>query len=399
MRDLEIWRAGPVRVIAAIVAILGVVLAGLLLWLPARIDGSANTLDPRTLPEPSERARVLHERLLVVDLHDDLLLWQRDPLARGRIGHTDLPRLREGRIGLQVLGAPTKVPTGLNFERNRADAFDMVTALAVVQRWPVATWGSLRARALYIAARLDDAAERSGGVLRPVRTAADLADVVERFERGEPVVGGLLAAEGMHPLEGEVAGVDALFEAGYRMLAPTHFFDNEIGGSAHGEDKGGLSHLGARAIERMQQLGMLIDLAHASPATVRDVLRIARGPVVVSHVGAQATCPGPRNLSDEQLDAIAAGGGLIGIGFFEGAVCDISPDGIARAARHVADRVGVAHVALGSDWDGGTRVVIDPPHLVHLTDALLRAGFAEAEVEAIMGRNALRLLASALPRR
>jgi microsomal dipeptidase-like Zn-dependent dipeptidase len=202
----------------------------------------------------------------------------------------------------------------------------------------------------------------------------------------------------MHSLEGDVANVDALFAAGYRMLAPTHFFDNDIAGSAHGVDKGGLTELGARAIQRMQQLGMAIDVAHASPATVRDILALASRPIVVSHVGVQATCPGPRNLSDAQIDAIAANGGLIGIGFFAGAVCDISPDGIALAARYVAERVGSQHVALGSDWDGSTRVVVDPPRLVHLTDALLRAGFAEDEVIDVMGENALRILAAILPR-
>ena len=91
------------------------------------------------------------------------------------------------------------------------------------------------------------------------------------------------------------------------------------------------------------------------------------------------------------------GGGVIGVSFFAGAVCDISPDGIARAIRYVADRVGVEHVGIGSDWDGATRVVVDPPKLVYLTDALLRAGFDEAEIVAIMGGNALRVFQQVLP--
>jgi microsomal dipeptidase-like Zn-dependent dipeptidase len=387
------------RVLSVAAALLVLALGAVSWWLPPEVASRLNTLDRRPLPPPSERARALHDDLLVADLHDDLLLWDRDPLERGSIGHSDLPRLLDGRVGLQVFAATTKVPAGQNFVRNSADSFDMITLLTLAQRWPPATWWSLRARALHIASRLTDASDASErGQLVLVRTARDLARVIERFEAGEGVVGGLLAAEGMHPLEGELAGVDALFEAGYRMLAPTHFFDNDIGGSAHGEVKGGLTPLGAQAIERMQQLGMLIDVAHASPATVSDVLALARAPIVVSHVGVQATCPGPRNLSDDQIDAIAASGGVIGIGFFAGAVCDISPEGVARAIRHVAERVGVPHVALGSDWDGATRVVLDPPRLVHLTDVLLRAGFDEREVEAIMGRNALRVLAAVLPR-
>jgi microsomal dipeptidase-like Zn-dependent dipeptidase len=378
---------------------LGLVAAAVaLVLLPAEIDARLNTVDRAVLPEPSAQAQALHQRLRVVDLHNDLLLWQRAPLARSSSGHTDLPRLLDGRVGLQVFAATTKVPAGQNFERNRADSFDMITLLVAVQRWPPATWWSLRARALHIASRLARASEASQGRLLRILDVEDLAELVDQLDRGEQVVGGLLGAEGMHSLEGDVANVDALFAAGYRMLAPTHFFDNDIAGSAHGVDKGGLTELGARAIQRMQQLGMAIDVAHASPATVRDILALASRPIVVSHVGVQATCPGPRNLSDAQIDAIAANGGLIGIGFFAGAVCDISPDGIALAARYVAERVGSQHVALGSDWDGSTRVVVDPPRLVHLTDALLRAGFAEDEVIDVMGENALRILAAILPR-
>jgi microsomal dipeptidase-like Zn-dependent dipeptidase len=378
---------------------LGLVAAAVaLVLLPAEIDARLNTVDRAVLPEPSAQAQALHQRLRVVDLHNDLLLWQRAPLARSSSGHTDLPRLLDGRVGLQVFAATTKVPAGQNFERNRADSFDMITLLVAVQRWPPATWWSLRARALHIASRLARASEASQGRLLRILDVEDLAELVDQLDRGEQVVGGLLGAEGMHSLEGDVGNVDALFAAGYRMLAPTHFFDNDIAGSAHGVDKGGLTELGARAIQRMQQLGMAIDVAHASPATVRDILALASRPIVVSHVGVQATCPGPRNLSDAQIDAIAANGGLIGIGFFAGAVCDISPDGIALAARYVAERVGSQHVALGSDWDGSTRVVVDPPRLVHLTDALLRAGFAEDEVIDVMGENALRILAAILPR-
>lgn len=382
-----------------VLGVVGVVIIALAatLWFPGELGARLNPLDARELPSPSERARTLHNRLTIVDLHNDVLLWDRDPLVRGSWGHTDLPRLIEGRVALQVFSATTKVPSGQNFERNSAEAFDLITLLAALQRWPAATWTSLRARALHIADRLTSASRDSGGALEPVRTAAELASVIERFERGEQVVGGVLLAEGMHPLEGEVAGVDALYDAGYRILAPTHFFDNDIGGSAHGEEKGGLTPLGLRAIAHMQERRMLIDVAHASPATVSDVLEHAHGPILVSHVGVQATCPGPRNLSDAQIDAIAAGDGLIGIGFFAGAVCDISPDGIVRAMKHVADRVGVRHVALGSDWDGSTTVVVDPARLVHLTDALLRAGFSESDVVAVMGGNALRLLAAGLP--
>ena len=148
----------------------------------------------------------------------------------------------------------------------------------------------------------------------------------------------------------------------------------------------------------MQELGVAIDLAHASPATIDDVLDLAWKPVVVSHTGVKATCAGPRNLSDTHIRRIAAGGGVIGIAFFRGAVCGTSPGHIARAMRHVRDLVGPAHVALGSDFDGTTANEFDTTGLARLIDALLVEGFSEPEIRALAGENALRVLRATLPR-
>ena len=141
-----------------------------------------------------------------------------------------------------------------------------------------------------------------------------------------------------------------------------------------------------------------MDLAHASPRTVDDVLAIARRPVVVTHTGVKGTCPGPRNLSDDQIRRIAATGGVIGIGYWDGAVCEIDPASIARAIRYTSRIAGTDHVALGSDFDGATRTYFDVSDLVLVTDALLAAGFREDEIRRIMGGNVVRLLLNALPR-
>ena len=121
------------------------------------------------------------------------------------------------------------------------------------------------------------------------------------------------------------------------------------------------------------------------------------GPVVVSHTGVDGTCPGPRNLYDAQLRAIAGTGGVIGIGLWPGAVCGETPEAWARAVRHAADVVGAEHVALGSDWDGAVPAIVDAAGTVHLTAALLEAGFSDGEVRGIMGGNALRVLRAVLP--
>jgi microsomal dipeptidase-like Zn-dependent dipeptidase len=119
--------------------------------------------------------------------------------------------------------------------------------------------------------------------------------------------------------------------------------------------------------------------------------------VVVSHVGVQAACAGPRNLTDDQLRALAANGALIGIGFWDGAVCSSSPRDVAKAIRHAVDVAGLAHVALGSDWDGATTVALAGDTIEQLTQALLDANFTEAEIRAVMGQNLVRFLGANLP--
>jgi membrane dipeptidase len=129
----------------------------------------------------------------------------------------------------------------------------------------------------------------------------------------------------------------------------------------------------------------------------RDVLAMATKPVVVSHGGVAATCPGPRNLTDEELRAIAANGGIVGIGYWDGAVCEMSVPSIVRAMKHAASIMGVAHVALGSDFDGATTEPWDTRALALLTDGLLREGFSVDDVRRIMGGNVHAMLQRQLP--
>jgi microsomal dipeptidase-like Zn-dependent dipeptidase len=345
----------------------------------------------------SERARALHRGLLVADMHADTLLWDRDLLERSARGHVDLPRLAEGGVALQFFTVVTKMPFAASNESNR-EGLNAITALAVAERWPPGTWGSLLQRALYEARKLNDAAARSGGRLVVIRTADDLARFVERRKSDPQAVAALLGAEGAYPLEGDAANVDKMFDAGFRMMAPTHFLDNEWGGSAHGEKKPGLTEKGREMLRRMEARGMLLDLAHASAATIDDACAVATRPVVVSHTGVRGTCDNNRNLSDEQLRKIAATGGIIGVGYWDKATCGDDARAVARAIRHAVQVVGVEHVALGSDFDGAVTEPFDTTGVVQVTDALLEAGFNEEEVRAVMGGNVFRLLASALPR-
>jgi microsomal dipeptidase-like Zn-dependent dipeptidase len=386
-----------VRVAAIVFPVLAVLtVLSFFTWLPSFAAAVMNRAESHGPYAVNANARDLHASLRVVDLHSDLLLWPRDPLRRSKHGHTDVPRLLDGNVALQVFSVVTKVPVGMNYERNAATS-DQLTALVVASRWPRRTWSSLMARALYQARRLDTAARESGGELVIVRSRRDLEDFLAARVEGAVSVAGLLALEGMHAFEGRMEGVDSLADAGFRMMGFTHFFDNEVAGSAHGVTKGGLTEFGRRVVERLEDRGILLDLAHASSATIADVLLMATNPVVVSHTGVQATCPGPRNLSDDQIRAVARNGGVIGVGFWSGAVCDSDPAAIVEAVRHVRDLVGVEHVALGSDFDGSVWTAFDASGLALITHALLTDGFAVDEIRAVMGENALRVLLEVLP--
>jgi membrane dipeptidase len=384
------------RIIITVSVILLLALGAFFFVVPRLVDSKLNPVINSPPYTASAEARELHRKLTVVDLHADSLLWDRDLLARNTRGHVDIPRLIEGNVALQAFTIVTKVPRGLNIESN-SDQTDNITLLSISERWPPSTWRSLKERALYQARKLAEAAACSNGRFVLIRTAADLAGYLERRTREPGITAGFLGVEGAHALEGDLNNIDIFFDAGIRMMSPTHFFDNELGGSAHGLKKGGLTELGREMVRRMQAHHMLVDLAHASSATISDVLAISTQPVVVSHTGVKGTCNNTRNLSDEQLKAIARTGGVIGIGYWETATCGRDARAIARAIRYTANLIGVEHVSLGSDYDGAVAAPFDTTGVVQITEALMAEGFSEDEIKMIMGGNALRILGQSLP--
>jgi len=344
----------------------------------------------------SAAARQLQARLFVADLHDDALMWNRDLLADGRFGHVDIPRMQRGGVALQVFDAVVKVPRRQRYDLNSGDS-DILTVLNLLQGWPPATWFGLKARVLYQAQKLEDTAARSNGSFTVIRSAPDLARFTERRRTNPDLTAGLLSIEGLHALEGDLGNLQVFYDAGFRMMGLTHFFDNELGGSAHGMSKGGLTDFGRQVVRRMEELHILVDLAHAAPRMIDDVLTMATRPVVVSHTGLKGTCEHIRNLSDEHVRRIAATGGVIGIGYWDAAVCDVTVAAISRAIRYAVAVAGIDHVALGSDFDGATTTPFDTSGVPLITQALLDAGLSEADIAKVMGDNVQRLLSATLP--
>lgn len=376
------------KVLAGIAVLLIVAVAALLIFAPGIAERGMNRVVGGPWPV-SARAKALHARLFIADMHADTLLWQRDFDAAATRGQVDLPRLQAGNVGLQILSSVTKTPKGQNYESNTGDT-DNITLLSVAQLQPARTWGSLVERSLWHAEKLHRAAERAPAI-RLVRTRSDVAEL------RPGVVGTLLSVEGAHNLEGDLGNLDRLYAAGFRMIGLAHFFDNELAGSMHGARKYGLTPFGLKALRAMEAKGMIVDVAHCSHACFADVMRLAARPVVVSHGGVKATCDTNRNLTDDELRALARNGGVIGIGYWDAAVCAPTPQATAKAIVHAIEVAGIDHVGLGSDFDGSVTTGFDTAHLGAVTQALIDAGLSDAQIGQVMGGNVRRLLMAGLP--
>jgi len=375
--------------------LIGAAAVGFFGFLPGYVEDSMNAVDGQPLIKVSDEAKALHKTLNIVDLHSDTLMWNRDLGKPADRGHMDLPRLQEGNVALQLFSSVTKTPKGQNYDGNGADT-DNITLLTFAQLQPVKTWRSLVERSLYHASKRDHAVTGSDGKLQAVDKAQQLDALLAARQKDRSTVGAMLTIEGLHNLEGKAENLDRLYDAGFRMAGFTHFFDNELGGSMHGLKKGGLTPFGRDILRRMEAKGMIVDIAHLSHAGVAEVLAMAKRPVVSSHGGVQATCKVNRNLTDDEVRGVAKTGGIIGIGYWEGAICSTDPRAAAKAMKHVRDLVGIQHVALGSDYDGATTVRFDTSQLAQVTQALMDEGFTPDEIRAVMGENALRVIRAGL---
>jgi len=331
-------------------------------------------------PTPEQRVSSLHASSIVFDGHCDTLLSIRDGERRlaerresqpqGDITHSlhiDLPRLREGGVTAQIFAC---------FVRARY----------------------LPADATNEALRLIDAfyrsVEENTDALLPATTASD----VERA-KVEGKVAGVLSLEGAEGLEGDLAVLRLFHRLGLRALGLTWNWRNQAAdGLGEIRTGGGLTEFGVALVKEANRLGIMLDIAHLAPAGVRDVLALSKAPVVASHANARALCAHPRNLTDEQLEGIAASGGLVAVTY----VPDFLSQGGQQASLekvldhvdYIVGRIGVEHVGLGSDFDGFGGVLPgleDVSRLPHLTAGLVARGYSDEHVSQILGGNYLRV--------
>jgi membrane dipeptidase len=338
----------------------------------------------------------------IFDGHNDALTREDHAgLAIGRAGgHLDLPRMRAGGVRGGVFAIFTP---GDDDDWEPVPRDDGVLEFAYAE--PI-SHERAAAHATAAAGRLLGL-ERAGAV----RVARRIADIDAAFtddgDDGPPVA--VLHLEGAEAIDPELEALDQWYAAGLRSLGPVWSRENAFGYgvpfiSPSSPDTGpGLTGPGKRLVARCSDLGILIDLSHLNEAGFWDVAKMEVGPLVASHAAAHALSPASRNLTDRQLDAVGASNGLVGIVFaspflrgdFEDTE-DTPASLIADHARHVADRIGVEHLALGSDFDGATvpAAVGDVAGMPVVLDALRAVGFSEAELESIGWRNWRRVLAA-----
>jgi membrane dipeptidase len=336
----------------------------------------------------------------VFDGHNDALTREgaEDLAQRSDDGHLDLPRMREGgmRGGIFAIFTPSAGEPAHQVSFQARGAYS--EPLAEPVEHDVAAEHASRA-----ARRLLDLEHRGEVVV-----ARSIADVDAAFEDDGPPVA-VMHLEGAEAIGDDLAQLPVWYERGLRSLGPVWSRANAF---AHGvpfrfpssPDVGpGLSARGTALVRACAELGVLVDLSHLNEAGFWDVARLEPGPLVASHSGAHALCPASRNLTDRQLDAIGASEGLVGIVFATPFLrSDFADDPetplalIAEHARYVADRIGVAHVGLGSDFDGATipAELNGVAGLPRILSALQEVGFGNAEITSICWGNWRRALAA-----
>lgn len=387
---------GIKRLLKLVLAILVVGLGAALTFGPSYVESTANTVREHVPYAVSPEAQALHNTLVIGDWHADTLLWNRSLLERGKRGHVDVPRLREGKVALQMFTTVTKSPAGLNYEENSATARDNITLLAYAQLWPRATWDSLLERALYQANRLHKYAAKAPDELVVITTRSELDAHLENRANGAKTIGALLGTEGAHPLEGKIKNMASLEAAGFRMISLQHFFDNAAGGSLHGSGNLGLSDFGREVVTQVERRNMVLDVSHSSQQVVRDVLEMTDMPIVVSHTGIFSHCQTKRNIPDDLIQKVAASKGVIAIGYWKDVTCDDSPLGVAKTIQAAINLVGADHVSLGSDFDGAVGTAFDTSELAALTQALMVLEIPDADIRKVMGENMVRVLRARL---
>ena len=366
----------------------------------------------------SARAKRLHDRAIVVDTHDDTpqrLLFDKtfNIGMRNKDGHVDIPRMREG--GLDALFFSIWVPS-------------QITGPPAVKR------------ALDLIDSVREAVRTHPNDLMLANTAADI-----RRAAAEHKIAALMGMEGGHIIDDDLAVLRVYAALGVRYLTLTHFLNNNWADSSTDKPAhNGLTAFGKDVVRELNRIGVIVDVSHVSDKTFYDLLEVTRAPVIASHSSSRAISNHPRNMTDDMMRALAKNGGVVMINYaaaflseefrvasekksgnivaamsamskkcggneactimenerieheamMKGALPKAMWDKIVEHIDHAVKVAGVDHVGLGSDFDGATMPIgmEDVSKLSRITDALLKKGYSEPDIEKILGGNILRVM-------
>lgn len=366
----------------------------------------------------SARAKRLHDRAIVVDTHDDTpqrLLFDKtfNIGMRNKDGHVDIPRMREG--GLDALFFSIWVPS-------------QITGPPAVKR------------ALDLIDSVREAVRTHPNDLMLANTAADI-----RRAAAEHKIAALMGMEGGHIIDDDLAVLRVYAALGVRYLTLTHFLNNNWADSSTDKPAhNGLTAFGKDVVRELNRIGVIVDVSHVSDKTFYDLLEVTKAPVIASHSSSRAISNHPRNMTDDMMRALAKNGGVVMINYaaaflseefrvasekksgnivaamsamskkcggneactimenerieheamMKGALPKAMWDKIVEHIDHAVKVAGVDHVGLGSDFDGATMPIgmEDVSKLPQITDALLKKGYSEPDIEKILGGNILRVM-------
>lgn len=314
----------------------------------------------------------LHRESIVFDGHCDTLLeilaGKRSLAERSTKGHIDLPRLQEGGITAQVFAVYLE------------DQFLPSGAVKQTLRILDVMYRELEAHS------------------ETMVLATRAADIQQAKQSGK--VAAVIGLEGAEALEGDLGVLRMLHRLGVRILTVTWSRRNQAAdGGYERRTGGGLTEFGVKLVQECNELGIILDISHLSPAGVRDVLELSKRPVVASHSNCRALCSHWRGLDDQQLQALARNGGLSGVTFVPAFISDerkeASLEKLLDHIDHIVQVAGVDHVGLGSDFDGfhppAPRGLEDVSRMPRITEGLLRRGYTDGDVRQVLGENWMRV--------
>jgi microsomal dipeptidase-like Zn-dependent dipeptidase/gamma-glutamyl-gamma-aminobutyrate hydrolase PuuD len=330
------------------------------------------------------QAKELHRHILTLDLHTDTPMAYAGTFDLGkRTGGTFNPPFTEGKVSLPLM------------EQGKLDAVFMVAYIPQGER----TENAYREAYDYTLDRLTQVIRQEELYPSRIGIARTSGDLLRLKQEGKKAI--LLGVENAYAIGKQIDRLETLKHLGVSYITLCHNEYNDLCDSAIGTPEwNGLSPFGKEVVHEMNRLGLMIDLSHAAESTFYDVLQESRTPVIASHSSARALCDHPRNLTDKQIRALAAKGGIVHICLYAGFLRQGAEMGQAslsdaiRHINHVVSLVGTDHVGIGSDFDGGGELVgcRASNELIHITTRLLKEGYSETDIQKIWGGNFLRVI-------